>query len=480
MRKGTGEQESHTARGSRFGGAVALTLVSGLCLLLLLGLVLSVTRGSHQATTSATELHGADETLRAATVVRAHIGLATYMITVDDAFGTNSAEAIDLSLSEARSALDEMRQGIAGLGEGDSPDVARAVEVTGSYGDVTEEALEVITSGDVDRARSTAARHDASFQIARAELDDVRGRLVQAVEGSDELLGRIGSVALFLVAFLVPAGVIFVYRQLLLRQNRQAELESRLESEHRLNAAREEFIANASHELRTPLTGISGLAQLMVEDPAIDGSETASELLNLIIAESHDLTRMVEDLLTTARLDAHALHFDFGDVAIDEVVAEVVDPLVRAGVEITRDCEPAFVRADGLRTRQVFRNLISNARKYGGSTIEVVGRVDGTTYRCDVIDDGDGMPDDLRDRMFERFLHRGGKTAVSDSVGLGLSIVHALVQGMGGSIAYRHENGRTVFTARLPLADHGESLAPVRPADREDIVPRRAEVPAKG
>lgn len=480
MLSGSGDQETQTRKGSRFGGAVALTLVSGLCLLLILGLVVSVTRGSQQATTSATALHSADETLRAATVARAHVGLATYMITVDDAFGINSAEAVDLSLSEAGSALEDVRQAVASLEEDGSSGIDRAVDATRDFSSVTEQALDAIADGDVDRAKSISELHDESFQTARAELDDVRGRLLQAVEESDEFLGRIGNVALFLVAFLVPAGVILIYRQLLLRQSRQAELESRLESERRLNVAREEFIANASHELRTPLTGISGFAQLLVDDPAIAESETASELLNLVIAESHDLTRMVEDLLTTARLNAHALHFDFHDVAIDEVVAEVVDPLVRAGVEITRDCQPASVRADGLRTRQILRNLISNARKYGGSTIEVVGRVDGSSYRCDVLDDGDGMSDDLRDRMFERFVHRGGKTAVSDSVGLGLSIVHALVEGMGGSIGYRHADGKTVFTARLPLSNHSESAAAVPPADRGDALSRQTQVSAQG
>ena len=161
---------------------------------------------------------------------------------------------------------------------------------------------------------------------------------------------------------------------------------------------------------------------------------------------------MVEDLLTTARLDAGALQFDFEDVAIRDVVREVVEPLVRSGAEIEWDCEPAHIRADGLRTRQVLRNLLSNAQKYGGSHIQVVGRVDGRTYRCDVIDDGDGVPDAMSERIFERFVHRG-RTGVNDSVGLGLAIVHALAQGMGGSVTYARSEGNTVFTIRLPLAE---------------------------
>jgi hypothetical protein len=90
---------------SRFDRALAVTLVSGLGLLLILGLVFSIAQGSQQITTRATDLHNADETLRAATVVRAQVGLAAHLTRIDDVFGTNSTEAIELSLSEAKSAF---------------------------------------------------------------------------------------------------------------------------------------------------------------------------------------------------------------------------------------------------------------------------------------------------------------------------------------------------------------------------------------
>jgi signal transduction histidine kinase len=69
-----------------------------------------------------------------------------------------------------------------------------------------------------------------------------------------------------------------------------------------------------------------------------------------------------------------------------------------------------------------------------------------------VIDDGDGVPDHILERMFERFVHRG-HAGVKDSVGLGLAIVHALAQGMGGSVRYERREGNTVFTVRLPLSE---------------------------
>ena len=448
---------SGTRSRSRFDRALAITLVSGLGLLLILGLVFSIAHGSQQITTRATDLHNADESLRAATVVRAQVGLAVHLTTIDDVFGTNSEDAIALSVSEARTALDDLNSGIDRLESDGSANADSAVALARVFADDTEEVFVAIDDRAAATARELSETHNQDFQALLADLEGVRDGLAESVNASDDFLGRIGTVTRFLVAFLVPAAVIFIYRELLLKQHRQTELEGRLESERRLNRAREEFIANASHELRTPLTGITGLAQILAEDPVIAESENAAELLHLIISESSDLARMVEDLLTTARLDAGALHFDFDDIAIREVVREVVDPLIRSGAEIEWDCEPAYIRADGLRTRQVLRNLLSNAQKYGGAHIQVVGRIDGRTYCCDVIDDGDGVPESMAERIFERFVHRG-RTGVNDSVGLGLAIVHALAQGMGGSVTYGRIGQRTVFTVRLPLADELEGI----------------------
>lgn len=421
-------------------------------LLMILGLVFSIAQGSQQITTRASQLHNADETLRAATVVRAQVGLAVHLVTIDNAFGTNSQRAIDVSVNEAMTALGDLTTGVEELESHGMHETMSAMTTASTFRATTVGLLDAIDEKDSTLANDLWDDHDAEFRSLVSSLEDIRDALREEVTRSDLFLGRIGTITRFLVAFLVPAAVIFIYRELMLRQHRQVELEGRLESERRLSRAREEFIANASHELRTPLTGISGLAQILAEDPSIADSESASELLHLIISESNDLSRMVEDLLTTARLDAGALHFDFDDLSIGEVVSDVVEPLVRAGSAIAWDCEPAFVRGDGLRARQVLRNLLSNARKYGGPNIGIKGRIDGRTYACEVVDDGDGVPDHIVDRVFERFVHRG-HPGVKDSVGLGLAIVHALAQGMGGSVRYERRGGSTVFTVRLPLAE---------------------------
>ncbi len=443
----------------RFDRALAITLVSGLGLLVILGLVFSIAQGSQQITSRATDLHSANESLRSATVARAQTGLAVHLLSMDETFGTNSEDAIELSLTEAEIALDDLRVGVDRLEVAESIDATASVQDAREFAATSTEILTLVETQQPRAAVAAAGEQDEQFQELLGGLESVRNALAESVAESDVFLGRVGTIARFLVAFLVPAAVIFIYRELLLRQHRQAELEGRLESERKLGRAREEFIANASHELRTPLTGITGLAQILTEDPAIARSESATELLGLIISESDDLSRMVEDLLTTARLDAGALQFDYEDIAIEDVVKEVVEPLGRNGLEVTWDCEPALVRADGLRTRQVLRNLLSNAQKYGGPHIEVVGRVEGRTYRCEVRDDGAGVPADMSEKIFERFVHQG-RSGVSDSVGLGLAIVHALAQGMGGSVTYSRQDEKTVFTVRLPLTDPTSVVVP--------------------
>ena len=325
-----------------------------------------------------------------------------------------------------------------------------------------QETIDLIEVEDFASASTVVEdRLGDQFNELVAALIVVRDDLRASVASSDLLLSQIGNVARFLVAFLLPAAVIFIYRDLLRRQARQAELESRLEAARQISEAREEFIANASHELRTPLTSITGLAMLLEETPTIKEDAASAELLDLMISESVDLNRMVDDLLTTARLDAGALSYSFQDVSPEIETAEVAESLKRAGTYIEVTCEPALIRADSVRFRQIVRNLLSNAGKYGGPNVRVLGYVDGRTYVCEVIDDGQGVPEEIAERLFERFVHQGQETAVRGSVGLGLSIVHALAQGMGGSVSYRRVNGDTYFAVRMPLAGFAEADQPI-------------------
>ena len=438
---------------SKWDRALGITLVAGLAMLVLLGLVFAIAYGSQRITSDATSLHHADEVLRYATVVRAQLALGVNAGQVDRQFGSDSSEAIELSLEEAAQALEDMDTGLDALmTEGMA---VEDVEILGGmFAATANEAIDLMLVEEYQSASTVVGdRLRPEFNQLVTSLVSIRDELATSVRSSDLLLSQIGNIARFLVAFLLPAAVIFIYRDLLRRQARQTDLESRLESARQIAEAREEFIANASHELRTPLTSITGLAMLLEETPAIQDDPGSSELVELMISESFDLNRMVEDLLTTARIDAGALFYTFQDVHPEAEVTEVVESLKRAGSVIEVSCAPAVMRADAVRYRQILRNLVNNAGKYGGPNVRVLGSVEGRTYLCEVIDDGDGVPDEISDRLFERFVHQGQQTAVRGSVGLGLSIVHALAQGMGGSVSYRRMNDQTHFAVRMPLAD---------------------------
>lgn len=457
---------------TRFDRALAVTLIAGISLLVIVGVVFAIAASSQQITSAATSLHKADETLRMATVARAQLAIGVYLTVVDEEVGLDSSESVALAMSEARDAIEQMQEGFEELESDDvevpGPLLANHVAFT-TTGDTI---LDLLTQRDADAALALMRDELApQFTILASSLEGLRDELGAQVSSSDVLLGNIEKVARFMVAFLVPAVVMFVYRELLRRQQRQVELERRLETERNLSRAREEFIANASHELRTPLTGITGLALMLAEDPVITQSESATELLDLVVSESYDLARMVEDLLTAARIDAGALHFTFEDVKVLEEIEESAGAMVKSGASISIDCDQATVRADRLRLRQVIRNLLSNAIKYGGDHIRVEGRVEGRTYVCSVVDNGAGIADEVADRLFERFVHQGKETAVRESVGLGLAIVHALANGMGGSITYQRTANETHFILRLPLVFSStpiDDATPQAPASRVD------------
>ncbi len=437
---------------SRFDRALAVTLIAGVSLLVVVGVVFAIAASSQQITSAATSLHKADETLRMATVARAQLAIGVYLTVVDDELGLDSGEAVALSVGEARDALAQMEEGFEALLEDDVEVSASLLATHVAFTETGSAIIDLLAEREADAAL-TVMRDELApqFTILSSSLEGLRDEMRGRVAASDRLLGNIERVARFMVAFLVPAVVMFVYRELLRRQQRQVELERRLETERNLSRAREEFIANASHELRTPLTGITGLALMLAEDPIVAQSESATELLDLVVSESYDLARMVEDLLTAARIDAGALHFTFEDVKVLPEIEESAGAMVKSGASISIDCEPATVRADQLRLRQVIRNLLSNAIKYGGDQIRVEGRIEGRTYVCAVVDNGAGIAEEVADRLFERFVHQGKETAVRESVGLGLAIVHALANGMGGSIKYQRTANETHFTLRLPL-----------------------------
>jgi signal transduction histidine kinase len=180
----------------------------------------------------------------------------------------------------------------------------------------------------------------------------------------------------------------------------------------------------------------------------------------MIVDQSADLNRMVEDLLVSAQADAGRLSFDLRSIDPVTEIQSVVKELGRLGTPIRVRAQPGQVIADGGRLRQLLRNLVSNAIRHGGPYVAVLGAADGNSYVIRVEDDGPGVPADIENRLFQRFVHEGDRPLIVGSVGLGLAITRVLTEGMGGTIGYARRNSRTVFEVRL-TADTASVQSPI-------------------
>ena len=230
-----------------------------------------------------------------------------------------------------------------------------------------------------------------------------------------------------------------------------AHVETSLEARHRSEQQVRQFVADASHELRTPLATIKGYTELAQRRP--DDGAGVQTALDKVGSESARMTSLVEDLLLLARLDAgrplQRQTVDLTRLLIEAVSdARVLSPDHQWRLDLPE--QAVEVIGDEQRLHQVVTNLLTNARRYtpAGTTVTVTARPGVIT----VHDDGPGFPPNLVSTAFERFA-RGDVSrarAAEGSVGLGLSLVQAIVAAHGGSVALASVPGDTTVTVLLP------------------------------
>ncbi|MEW2401135.1 HAMP domain-containing sensor histidine kinase [Streptomyces sp. NPDC046862] len=235
----------------------------------------------------------------------------------------------------------------------------------------------------------------------------------------------------------------------------------RTEAEQRLRR----FVADASHELRTPLMSVRGYADLFQYAAANEPEERDRHLARLR-AEAARMGILLDDLLLLARLDAADVETPLRpeDADLAELVRQAADAF-RAGrpdhpLTVTAGSDPARLRIDPLRIRQVLDNLLTNAAVHTPAGTKVAIEVtteqpagegaDGTAV-VRVTDSGPGIPAADRDRVFDRF-YRVDKARSRDrgGSGLGLAVARSLVAAHGGTIDLTSEPGSTTFVLRLP------------------------------
>jgi signal transduction histidine kinase len=237
--------------------------------------------------------------------------------------------------------------------------------------------------------------------------------------------------------------------------------ESAREAAEAASTAKSEFLNAMSHELRIPLTSIRGYSELIGSLNLSRGQQTeAAESIEL--AASH-LLNLVDDVLDLARIEAGVATVDTATVAVRAVLDEVVQiaaPLAqKRGVRIALDADESLTaEVDARRLRQAVLNVVSNAIKYGREhgLVEVAAFCAGPSRVVRIRDDGNGIPDTLRDRIFKPFTRAASSDASNDAEGsgLGLGVARQLLELMDGTIevANRDDTSGTVVTITLPAA----------------------------
>lgn len=230
----------------------------------------------------------------------------------------------------------------------------------------------------------------------------------------------------------------------------------------RLERLQSDFVSTVSHELRTPLTSIRGALGLLAGGVTGELPEESRECVDIALANSQRLIRLINDILDMEKIQSGRMElrmkYLFVGPAVKAAIAanEAFAAAHRVSLVLVGEPPEAGVFSDEDRLAQVLANLLSNAVKFSPPDAVVAVAVEraGAWVRVTVTDRGPGIPEEIRDRIFQRFVQADTSTTRQrGGTGLGLSISKALVEKMRGRIGFEVKGGvGTAFYFELPLA----------------------------
>ncbi len=232
-----------------------------------------------------------------------------------------------------------------------------------------------------------------------------------------------------------------------------------------IDTTRQEFVSDVSHELKTPITSMKVLAESLLQNDSAT-TEDYREFMTDIVDEIDRETKIINDLLALVKTDKQNAVMNYADTNINELIDVImrrVTPLAKnRNIELTYESyKQVNAEVDEVKLSLVISNLVENAIKYNVDSgwVRITLNADHKYFYIKVADSGVGIPEDAKDKVFERF-YRVGKDRSRDTggTGLGLAIARAAINAHGGTIKLYSESGKgTTFTVRLPI--HQEDVA---------------------
>jgi signal transduction histidine kinase len=266
--------------------------------------------------------------------------------------------------------------------------------------------------------------------------------------------------------------------------NRMAgDLQARADALAASDAARRQLLADVSHELMTPLTAIRGYVQTLMMPSLAADDPTRRRYLDIVDQETYKLEAIIGDLLDLARLEGGGGELLMEAVPVSDLFRRVADrhgPAIRnrgLALDVSVVPEDLTVRGDAQRLEQALQNIAANAIRHSpeNGRIALGAERRGERARITIRDSGPGMPEEHLTHVFDRFFkadaarsvkapaERGGGRPGESGSGLGLSIVRAIVQRHGGTVAaYNAPEGGAVFELMLPVSDFAAASSTVK------------------
>jgi len=427
------------------GRALALAVGLTLLLLVLASAVFSIAGRSRDVASRSVTLHSLNESLRAATVVRAQVTFAAYLAANDAANGTNSKADIAVAVAEARRNLVDLRSSFANSDPTGLPD-AETRTALGRFSTAAGRALDLAAGSRPSSSRIVVrSQLVPSFVVLRDRLTLQRDNALADVRTAGATLGRLGGLASFVIAFVLPTVTVLVYRQVTRRSRESVEI------------ARSLALAQGRARRRQELLNRS-LATIQDDFGTIEAADPDTRLA-VVRRIGWDL-----DALKTVISGAGQLAFAATDLG--QELQAVAASLRGEGARVSVSSAEGVAWADGPALETAVRYLVLEAEDMGARDAELGSSTRDGFVEIRVAHDGRALTPAVAALVFERAHDSERASVEAGAAPMRLLAAQELLEAMGGSLAHDLTDNRPAFLARLP---RGRVVQPLVPAEAPKV-----------